>query len=66
MNRVGKEVVRIKVGIERELAVKVNQRVLRWFRLVVRMDEYRMTKGGFDDLLSGSRVWGQAKVGLDG
>ena len=31
-------------GIEKELASRVDQRVLRWFGHVVRIDEQRMTR----------------------
>ena len=43
-NRVRNEEVRRKVGIERELASRADHRVLRWFRHVERMDEYRMAR----------------------
>ena len=33
-----------RAGIERELASRADQRVLRWFRNVERMDEYRMAR----------------------
>ena len=38
-----KEVCR-RAGIERELASRADQRVLRWFGHVERMDEYRMAE----------------------
>ena len=44
MNRVGNEEVRRRAGIERELASRADQRVLRWFGYVERMDEYRMPR----------------------
>ena len=34
--------MRRRAGIERALASKADQRVLRWFGLMERMDEYRM------------------------
>ena len=34
--------VRMRAGIERELGSRADQRVLRWFGHVKRMDEYRM------------------------
>ena len=40
MDRVRNKDVRRRVGIERELAIRADQRVLRWFGLVERMDEY--------------------------
>ena len=44
MDRVRNEEVRRIAGIERELASRTDQRVLRWFRHVERMDEYRMAR----------------------
>ena len=38
-----KEVSR-RAGMKRELTSRVDQRVLRWFRFVDRMDEYRMAR----------------------
>ena len=34
--------VRMRAGMERELASGADQRVMRWFGHVERMDEYRM------------------------
>ena len=42
MDRLGNEEVRKRAGIERELASRADQRVLRWFGHVERMDEYRI------------------------
>ena len=42
MDRVRNKKVRRRAGIERELASRADQRVLRWFGHVERMDEYRM------------------------
>ena len=42
MDRVRNEEVRRRAGIERELASRAGQRVLRWFGHVERMDEHRM------------------------
>ena len=44
MDRVRNEEVRRRAGIERELANRADQRVLRWFGHVERMDEYRMAR----------------------
>ena len=41
MDIVRNKEVRRRAGIERELASKADQRVLRWFGHVERMDEYR-------------------------
>ena len=44
MHRVRNEVVRRRAGIERELSSRADQRVLRWFGHVERMDEYRIAR----------------------
>ena len=45
MDRVGNEEVRRRrAGIETELASRTDQRELRWFGHVERMDEYRMAR----------------------
>ena len=44
MDRVRKEEVRSRAGIERELASTADQRVLRWFGHVERMDDYCMAR----------------------
>ena len=44
MERVRNEEVLRRAGKERELASRANQRVLRWFGHVERMDEYHMAR----------------------
>ena len=73
MVRVRNEKVRRRGGIERELASRVDQRVLRWFRHVERMDEYRMARRVLMAEVSGGRVrgtpmlsWIQLDVDVDG
>ena len=44
MDRVRNEEVRMRAGIERELASRADPRVLRWFGHVERMDEYPMAR----------------------
>ena len=44
MLRVRNEEVRRRAGIERELASRADQRVLRWFGHVERINEYRMAR----------------------
>ena len=44
MDRVRNKEVRITAGIERELASRADQRVLRWFGHVERMNEYRIPR----------------------
>ena len=46
MDRVRNEEVRRRDGIERELMSRADQRVLRWFGHVERMDEYRIWPEG--------------------
>ena len=46
IDRVRNEEVHGRVGIEREFASRADQRVLRWFRHVDRMDEYRLWPEG--------------------
>ena len=44
MDRVNMQEVRRRAGIERELASRVDQRVLRWFGQGERMNEYCMVR----------------------
>ena len=39
LDRVWHEVVRVRTGVRRELAARVNMNVLRWFSHVERMDK---------------------------
>ena len=57
MDSVRDEEMRRRAGIERELASRADQRVLRWF---VRMDEHRMAR---KVLMAGTR---QTEARLDG
>ena len=45
MDRVRNEEVHRGAGIERECATRADQRVLRWFGHVERMDEHRTPEG---------------------
>ena len=56
MDRVRNEEVRRRAGIERELASRTDQRVLRWFGHVERMDDYRMARRVLMAEVSGVRV----------
>ena len=49
--------------IERELASRADQRVLRWFRHVERMDEYHMARSVLMAEVSGGRVRGRPRLG---
>ena len=62
-DRVRNEEVRRRAGIERELASRADQRVLRWFGHVERMDDYRMARRVLMAEVSGGRVRGRPKLG---
>ena len=62
MDRVRNE-VRRRAGIERELASRVNQRVLIWFGHVERMNEYHMARRVLMGDVSGVRVRGRPRLG---
>ena len=61
MDRARNEEVRRRAGIEIELASRADQRVLRWFGHVERMDEYRMAKRVLKAEISGGRVQGRPR-----
>ena len=59
--------MRRRAGIENELASRADQRVLRWFGHVERMDEYRMARRVLMAEVSGGRVRGRPRLGwMDG
>ena len=61
------EEVRRRAVIERELASRADQRVLRWFWLVERMYEYRMARRVLTAEISGGRVRERPRLGwMDG
>ena len=67
MDRVKNEDVRRRAGIERELASRADQRVVRWLGHVERMDEYRMARKVLMAEVSGGRVRGRQRLGwMDG
>ena len=67
MDRVRNEEVRRRAGIERELANKADQRVLRWFGHVERTDEYCMARRVLMAELSEGRVRRRPRLGwMDG
>ena len=65
MDRVRNEEVRRRAGIEKELAIREERRVLRWFGHVERMDEYHMARKVLMIDVSGGLV-GMTEVRLDG
>ena len=67
MDRVRNEEVRRRAGIEMELASRADQRVLRWFWHVERMDDYHMARRVLMAKVSGGRVRGRPRLGwIDG
>ena len=56
------EEVRRKAGIERELASRADQRVLRWFRHEERMDDYHIARRVLMAEVSGGRVQGRPRL----
>ena len=67
MDRVGNEEVRRRAGVERELAIRADQRGLRLFGQVKRMDEYRMARRVLMAEVCGGRVRGSPRLGwMDG
>ena len=66
MDRVGNKEVRRRAGIEMELASRADQRVLRWFGHVERMDDYRMDRRVLMAEVSGGRVQGKVATGNRG
>ena len=67
MDRVRNEEVLRRAGIESEFASRADQRVLRWFRHVERMDEYRMARRVLMAEVSIGRVRWRPRLGwMDG
>ena len=62
MERVRNEEVRRRAGIEMELASRADQRVLRWFGHVERMDDYRMARRVLMAEVGGERVRGRPRL----
>ena len=61
MDGVRNEEVGRRAGIEMELASRADQRVLRWFRHVERMDDYHMARRVLMAEVSGGRVRGSPR-----
>ena len=67
MDRVRNEEVRRRAGIERELANRADQRVLRWFGHVERMGEHRTARRVLIAEVSGGPARGRPRLGwMDG
>ena len=63
MDGVRNEEVRRRARIELELASRANQRVLRWFGYVERMDDYRPARRVLIAEVSEGRVQGRPRLG---
>ena len=63
MDKVRNKQVRSRARIERELASREDQRVLRWFGNVERMDEYRKARRVLMEEVGGGRVRGRPRLG---
>ena len=66
MDRARNEEVRRRAGIEMELASRADQRVLRWFGHVERMDDYRIERRVLMAEVSGGRVRRRPRLGWMG
>ena len=67
MDRVRNEEVHRRAGIERELASRVDQRVLRWFGHLERNNEYHIARRVLIPDVNGGLVWDRLKLGwMDG
>ena len=64
INRVGNEEVHWRAAIESELSSKADQRVLRWFGNLERMDEYHMARRVLISEVCRGRVRGRPRLGL--
>ena len=62
MDRVWNKMVCIRAGIENELAIRMDERVLRWFEHVETMDEYRVARMVLVADVSGG--WGRSRQRL--
>ena len=59
--------MRRRAGIEGKIASRADQRVLRWFGHVERMDDYRMDRRVLMVEVSGGQVRGSKRLGwMDG
>ena len=62
IDRIGNEEVRQRVGIERELASRADQRVVRWFWHVERIGMYCMARRVLMAAVSGGRARGRPRL----
>ena len=63
LDRVRNEVVRVRKGVRRELAARVDMNVLRWFGHVERMDNERLLKKIMNAKVDGRSARGGPRFG---
>ena len=64
MDRIRNEEMRRRAGTERELPSTADQRVLRWFGHIERIEEYRMArKVLMTEVVNGGRVGSRPRIG---
>ena len=63
MDRFRNDEVHRRAGIKIELASRADQRVLRWFGNVERMDDYHMARRVLTAEVSGGRARGRQRLG---
>ena len=67
LDRVRNEVVRTRTGVRRELAIRVDMNVLRWFGHVEGMDNERLLKKVMNLKVDGRSARGRPRFGwMDG
>ena len=67
LDRVRNEVVRVRTGVRRELAARVDMNVLRWFGHVERTDNERLLKKVVNTKVDGRSFRGRPRFGsMDG
>ena len=67
LDRVRNEVVRARAGVRRELAVRVDMNVLKWFGHVERMDNERLLKKVMNARVAERSARGRPRFGwMDG
>ena len=67
LDRVRNEVLRVRIGVRRELAAIVDMNVLRWFGHVKRMDNERLLKRVMNAKVDGRSARGRPRFGwMDG
>ena len=67
LDRIRNEEVRRRTGVVKELSVRADQRGLRWFGHMERMDEERLAKRVMKSEVSGRRARGRPRIGwMDG